>query len=112
MVPQFSHFLQRMCREFCTKFVFLSTEKSAFEYGLVNQALSSAMRTLIKVGKVVSTNSLRQYCCHVKGLHSATDIVSPKYHCSTSSKPRIITPLVTSNKITHSSYSLHILTDV
>ena len=35
---------------------FIISEKSAFEYGLVNQALSAAMRTLIKVGHHILTH--------------------------------------------------------
>jgi len=106
MVPQFSHFLQRMSREFCTKYVF-SIEKSAFEYGLVNQALSSAMRTLIKVCKVVTTNSLSTVVMLWVCILQLTKV--PNITALRHTKPTIITPLVTSNKITHSSYSLHIL---
>ncbi|KAH3752720.1 hypothetical protein DPMN_187346 [Dreissena polymorpha] len=46
-------------------FLVLISEKSAFEYGLVNHALSSAMRTLIK-DYMVLIAQLEQQLRHVR----------------------------------------------
>ena len=50
-----------MIASFSFDFSFTNTEKSAFEYGLVNHALSAAMRTLMKDYLVMVAQLEQQY---------------------------------------------------